>query len=549
MAPYQRGIMDALNTHKMVVWMKSAQVGATEVLNNAIGYYMHHQPAPMLILQPTLEMGKAWSKDRLTPMLRDTPCISDLVGERRGKDSENTILHKVFPGGHLTVSGANSPASLASRPIRIVAADEIDRYPPSAGSEGDPLSLAIKRATTFWNRKIYACSTPTVKGQSRIESLFESSDQQYYFVPCPDCDEYQRLVWAQLKWPEGKPSEAYYVCEHCGSCIDHKSKRQMLSRGRWRATTESDIAGFHISELYSPWVTWGEMAASFLEAKRMPETLKTFVNTSLGETWEEEAEKLDPNAIMERAEDYEVPEDVLVITAAVDVQDDRLEAEAKGWGAEFESWSLDHQIWYGDPSRKELWEQLEKWLLQVWQREDGQPMRIASTMIDSGGHHTDDVYDFCKPRYGRRVFAIKGMSGVREIVSRPTKTNRKRCPLFTVGVDRCKDLIFYRLKMKRRGPGFMHFPTRYDEEFFEQLTAEERRDKYIQGKKISYYHQARPRNEALDLSVYNVAAIELLSPNFAALQPKEEVEEKPKEKPHPLVSIRPQKNFATSWKR
>lgn len=544
-APYQRAIMDALESHdvRMVVFMKSAQVGATEILNNLAGYYMHHQPAPMLIVQPTLDMGKAWSKDRLTPMLRDTPCLRGMVGERRSKDSDNTILHKTFTGGHLTIAGANSSASLASRPIRILLADEVDRYPPSAGAEGDPLNLAMKRTTTFWNRKIYVCSTPTIKGQSRIEQAFEESNQQYYYVPCPHCETYQRLVWAHMKWPEGKPGEAQYACCECGALIDHKFKRQMLEQGEWRAESESDgVIGFHISEIYSPWVTWGEMVANFLEAKKMPETLKTFVNTSFGEVWEDEAERFEPHEIMERAEDYEVPEGVLCLTAAVDVQDDRLEALVMGWGIEHESWVIDHQIWYGDPSRKELWDQLDKYLLQRFG-----DMRIATAMIDSGGHHTDDVYRFCKPRYGRRIFAIKGMAGVREIVSRPSKSNRGKVSLFTVGVDRCKDLIFWRLKIKRTGPGCMHFPLSLDQEYYEQLTAEERREKHVQGRKIHYYHQTRKRNEALDLTVYNIAAVELLNPDFAALAEPDKPTPRPKA-PHPLVMPRRPNNFITGWK-
>ena len=528
--------------------MKSAQVGATEILNNLAGYFMNHQPAPMLVLQPTLEMGKAWSKDRLAPMLRDTPCLQGMVGEKRSKDSDNTILHKTFPGGHLTVAGANSSASLASRPIRILLADEVDRYPPSAGTEGDPLNLAMKRTTTFWNRKIYVCSTPTIKGQSRIEQAFEESDQQYYFVPCPHCDEFQRLVWAHVKWDEGDPHGAQYCCEHCGALIEHKHKRQMLEQGEWRAESESNgVAGFHISEIYSPWVTWGEMASNFLEAKKMPETLKTFINTSFGETWEDEAERFDAHVLMERVEDYEIPEGVLALTAAVDVQDDRLEAQVTGWGLEHESWVIDHNIWYGDPSRQELWAQLDKYLQQVWNKGD-QPMRIACTLVDSGGHHTDEVYRFCKPRYGRRVFAIKGMGGVREIISRPTKTNRARCPLFSVGVDRCKDLVFWRLKAKRPGPGYMHFSTKLDQEYFEQLTAEERREKHVQGRKVSYYHQTRKRNEALDLTVYNIAAVELINPDFEALSEPEKQPDPPK-RPHPMVSPQRPTNFVTGWKR
>lgn len=547
-APYQRAIMDALNDPdiRMVVWMKSAQVGATEILNNLAGYFMAHQPAPMLVMQPTLDMGKAWSKDRLTPMLRDTPCLAHMVGAKRSKDSDNTILHKTFPGGHLTVAGANSAASLASRPIRILMADEVDRYPPSAGAEGDPLNLAIKRTTTFWNRKIYVCSTPTVKGQSRIEQAFEESNQQYYFVPCPHCGEYQRLLWAHIRWPDGKPQEAKYACGECGALIDHENKREMLERGEWRATAESgSIAGFHISEIYSPWVSWGEMAANFLEAKKMPETLKTFVNTSFGETWESEAERFESHELMDRAEQYDgIPDGVLVLTCAVDVQDDRLEALVVGWGIENESWAIDHQIWYGDPGRRELWDQLDKYLQQQF-RDGDRSMRIATTMIDSGGHHTDDVYRFCKKRYSRRVFAIKGMGGIREIVSRPSKSNRGRVPLFTIGVDRCKDLVFWRLRIQKPGPGYMHFTDRLDQEYFEQLTAEERREKHIQGRKVSYYHQTRKRNEALDLTVYNIAAVELLNPDFGAIAEKV----KPREPDEKRIETPAQKTVRRHQKR
>jgi phage terminase large subunit GpA-like protein len=539
--------MDALcdSETRMVVWMKSAQVGATEILNNLAGYFMAHQPAPMLVMQPTLDMGKAWSKDRLAPMLRDTPCLSGMVGAKRSKDSDNTILHKTFRGGHLTIAGANSAASLASRPIRILLADEVDRYPASAGTEGDPLNLAMKRTTTFWNRKIYVCSTPTVKGQSRIEQAFEESNQQYYYVPCPHCGEYQRLVWGHVKWREDKPEEAQYCCEHCGALIEHKHKREMLDKGEWRATAESNgVAGFHISEIYSPWVTWGEMASNFLEAKKMPETLKTFVNTSFGETWEEDAERFEPHELLERAESYDMPEGVLVLTCAVDVQDDRLEAQVTGWGVEHESWVIDHSVWYGDPSRKELWDRLDKYLLQTW---GDPPKRIACTLIDSGGHHTDDVYRFCKARQSRRVFAIKGKAGTREIISRPSKSNRARVNLFTVGVDRCKDLIFWRLKIKRPGAGYMHFCDTLDQEYFEQLTAEERREKHVQGRKVSYYHQTRKRNEALDLTVYNIAAVELLNPDFKGLaRPPEETPPPPKRSP--LVPMRRPNNFVTGWK-
>ena len=236
-----------------------------------------------------------------------------------------------------------------------------------------------------------------------------------------------------------------------------------------------------------------------------------------------------------------------MLTAAVDVQDDRLEAQVIGWGHEHESWDIDHAIWYGDPSQGELWAQLDKYLQQIWHQNE-HPMRIAMTMIDSGGHHTDEVYRFCKPRYSRRVLAIKGKAGLREIVSRPSKANRAKVNLFTIGVDRCKDLLFWRLKIKRPGPGYMHFSDQRDQEYFEQLTAEERREKHVQGRKVSYYHQTRKRNEALDLYVYNIAAVELLNPDLSP-EPETEAEPEPPQKAHPLVARRPQSNFVTGWKR
>jgi len=347
-APFQRAIMDAWNDPGVhtVVFMKSAQVGATEVLGNILGYIIDQDPGPALVLQPTLEMGEAWSKDRLAPMLRDCPSLTNKVGSPRSKDSDNTLRHKAFPGGHLTVVGANSPAGLASRPIRYVLADEVDRYPVSAGTEGDPLSLAVKRTTTFHNRKVMIASTPTIRGMSRVEAEFEKSDQQYLHLPCPHCGAMQRLVWAQVKWPKDTPEEAHYECEHCHGRIDDKHKPAMLALGEWTPESEfSGIRGFHINELYSPWVRFADIATAFLRAKRAPETLRTWVNTALGETWEEAGEELDPDGLFNRQEGFETPPDpVLVLTAGVDVQDDRLEGEVKAWGNGRESWGVEYFI-------------------------------------------------------------------------------------------------------------------------------------------------------------------------------------------------------------
>ena len=320
--------MDAFSDHDVseVVIMSSAQVGKTEFLNNVLGYHVHQDPSPILLLQPTLEMAETYSKDRLAPMIRDTPALNELIKDPRARDSGNTLLKKNFPGGFLAMAGSNSPSSLASRPCRIVLCDEVDRYPASAGTEGDPVNLARKRTATFLNRKICLTSTPTEKGKSRIEIAYEASDKRRYAVPCPHCDEMQPLDWSNVKWDKDKPETAHYVCRECGCVIDHKEKVKMLKGGEWVAGAPfKGVAGFHLSELYSPWRTWAEVAIDFLQAKQQPELLKTWVNTSLGETWEESGEKADPDILYSRREEYtDPPEDVLLVVASVDTQDDRL---------------------------------------------------------------------------------------------------------------------------------------------------------------------------------------------------------------------------------
>lgn len=550
-APYQRGMMDAFNDascHTVVI-MSSAQVGKTEMINNVLGYMIDLDPGPCLILQPTLQMAQAWSKDRLAPMLQ-CERLKNKVKERRSKDSDNTILHKVFPGGFLAVAGSNSASSLASRPCRFVFADEVDRYPVSAGAEGDPLNLAFKRTTTFWNRKRLVTSTPTIRGESRIEAAFEESSQEHYYVPCPHCDEMQRLYWKNIHWPKGRPEDARYVCEECGAEIEDRHKADMLRGGEWRAENDRiGVRGFHINELYSPWVRFGEMAAAFVEAKKMPETLKTWVNTALGETWEDEGIEIATDELMERAETLdELPEGVLCVTCAVDVQDDRLEALVMGWGQDQEAWSLDHQIWHGDPGRLDLWGQLETFLKKTYG-----PLRIACTVIDSGGHFTNQVYRFVKPKYAQRVYAIKGVGGAgRALVGRPTKGNKLSVNLFPVGVDTAKELAFSRLTISTQGAGFIHWSDRFDEEFFKQLTAERRIEKYQRGQKTYVWKKVRARNEAWDLLVYNIAAFELLNPNLDALQlgPSEPRQKQPDDvAKSPLVQQRIRRpGFVNSWR-
>jgi phage terminase large subunit GpA-like protein len=555
-APYQREIMDSFNDPDIqrIVFMKSAQVGATEVLLNVIGYYIDQDPAPMLIMQPTLQMAQTFSKDRLSTMIRDTDKIRNSVADPRSRDSGNTVLSKKFAGGNLNIVGSNSASGLASRPIRIVLADEVDRYEASAGSEGDPISLATKRTTTFWNKKIYMCSTPTIKGLSRIETAFEESDKRYYHVPCPECNVKQVLKWKNVVWEEDKPETANYACGECGAVIDESKKQWMLKHGEWIASApKSDTAGFHISELYSVWSTWADMAKSFLEAKKNPEMLKTWINTALGESWEEQGEAVEYDTLLARRLNYDystIPEDVLVLTAGVDTQKDRLELQLVGWGKNYEAWVCDYKIFWGDPNAMNVWNDLDAYLKKRFKTESERSIPISCCTIDSGGHHTNMVYQFTKPRQARRIFAVKGLSVAgKPIANRPSYVGKNKAALYGIGTDSAKEAIFARLSTEP-DTTTLHFCSDLDEEYFKQLTAEKRITKFVRGRKTLAWKQVRPRNEALDTLVYNFAAIYILNPNYEAIENKILTQEsKPREK----SQNRPQKginrgNFATSWK-
>jgi len=476
-AEYQRGIMDAFTDPKVetIVWLSSAQVGKTELLLNVIGYFIDKDPSTILLLQPTLEMAQTFSKDRLAPMIRDTPSITEKVKDSKSKESGNTILHKTFTGGQITMAGANSPASLASRPIRVVLCDEVDRYPASAGAEGDPINLAFKRTTTFWNKKKVLVSTPTVKGVSRIERAFEESDQRRFYVPCPDCGESQVLKWSNVTWEDDKPETAKYNCEHCGTLWSDAQRWGAVKKGVWIAeSTSRGVAGFALNEIYSSWVKLSDMAQNFIEAKKSPHTLKTFINTSLGETWEDEGETIEDGALLEQCEDYsQIPKDALILTCGVDVQDDRLEGEIKAWGVGEESWGIKPFRIEGRPSQSQVWEDLDNIIFGTYKREDGVVLKVNCTCVDSGGHFTNEVYKYCKSREMRRVFAVKGSSVAgKPIISRPSTSNKLKTKLFIVGTDTAKELIYSRLQIEDFGAGFMHFNKNFDEEYFKQLTAE-----------------------------------------------------------------------------
>ncbi len=513
-AEYQRGIMDAIcdPLNSEIVIMSSAQVGKTLVIKAAIGYYIDQDPAPMLVVQPTGEMANTFSKDRLATMIRDTPALHGKIADPKARDSGNTILHKRFPGGHLTIVGANSPSSVASRPIRIVCCDEVDKYPASAGSEGDPLWLASQRTITFWNRVVVSASTPTNKGLSRIETAFLESDQRYFWVPCVHCGHEQKLEWSAVKW-EKDPATARLVCVRCNEDWSEGDRQEAVHNGAWISSAKSNgIAGFHISELYSPWSSPAKMAEKFVRAKAGgAEMLKTFVNTSLGQVWEDESDEIDPTGLMSRKEDYSINRPSYTTkTAGIDIQKDRIEAELVGWNEQEESWSLDYAILFGDTTQRDVWDQLDNWL---------KSSQVDIAAIDAG-YNTQYVYDFCQSR--RYLVAVKGQAGEGRLLVDGEKKRRRRKiqQLKTgkvaepIGVYQAKTIIMSRLAIEAPGPGYCHFPDDYDDEYFSQLTAEKLVTKYTKGRRKSEWTQTRPRNEALDCRVYALAALRLLDPRM-----------------------------------
>jgi phage terminase large subunit GpA-like protein len=513
-----------------VVLQKSAQVGGTEVLLNLCGFHIDQDPAPILVVQPSLDLVDEWSKARLATMIRDTPVLADKVAEPKSRDSANRIRDKWFPGGRITIAGANSARSLRGRPMRIVACDDVDGFPPSAGSEGDPVALARKRTTTFRRiRKVLLISTPTIKGLSRIERAFKRSDQRYFHVPCPRCGAFQRLRWGGpdaafgVKWTEeadpdeGEPTvtRAWYVCEYCAGEWSDGERRAALRFGCWQATKQfRGIAGFHLSELYSPWASLADIAASFIEAKHDPTLLQVFVNTVLAETWEDRAEQeVDPDAIYSRRESYgpTVPAGVAVLTAGIDVQKAWLELYVKGWGRGEESWAVEHHVIRGDPNQLAVWEELDRLLAAPREHASGLEAHISAACLDTGGRtgHTQAAYNFCRDRFARRIWAIKGIGGGGRAVwpKRPSRKNLGKIDLFGIGVDAGKDVIYKRLALTPPGPGTIHYSLAFDLEFCKQLTAERPTTRHVRGYAKRVWRQIRTRNEAFDLEVYAYAAL------------------------------------------
>jgi phage terminase large subunit GpA-like protein len=551
--PYMREIMDRLSpgdVMQRIVFMKAAQVGATEAGNNWIGFAIHQAPGPMLAVQPTVELAKRNSRQRIDPLIDESPDLRERVKPARSRDAGNTMLSKEFAGGILIMTGANSAVGLRSTPARYIFLDEVDAYPASADEEGDPVTLAEARSLTFAHRrKVFLVSTPTIRGLSRIEREYEASDQRRYFVPCPHCGHAQWLKFDRLRWQKGRPETAEYHCEGCDQPIGEHHKTAMLEAGEWRATAvaaDPTTVGYHLSALYSPigWLSWERIVRSWEAAQGSDEAIKAFRNTILGETWVETGEAPDWQRLYDRRERWKsgtVPTGGLFLTAGADVQKDRIEVDVWAWGRGLESWLVDHVVIEGGPDRHNAWSELTSLLDRSWPHERGAHLRIARLAIDTG-YEAPAVYSWSRAQGFGQVSPVKGVEGFNRSspVSGPTfvdateggKRLRRGARLWTVAVSTFKAETYRFLRLERpteegeagpsrqwRGvsrpnaegaafpPGSVHLPHWVENEWLKQFVAEQLvtvRTK--RGFARLEWQKLRERNEALDCRVYARAA-------------------------------------------
>jgi len=512
---YQKGICDTLDDPDIerVTVQKSARIGYTALLFGIVASYVENSPAPILFVQPTADDARDTAVD-LEQIFEASPALRGLMSDEADETGRSTMLNRRFPGGSLKFLAAKSPRSLRRHTAKVLCLDEIDGY--EVTQEGDPIALAEMRTMTFRDRKILAGSTP-VFDFGPITRAYEKSDKRVYEVRCPSCDDFSEITWASIRWNEGDPDSAHWICPANGCVVEERFKAQMVERGRWRVTAPEvrGHAGFRVNALISPHhnARWGKLAAEFLLAKQSPETLQTFTNLVLGEPWKTEGEDLDEHALFNRREPFSltaIPEDVLFLTVGVDCQDDRLEAVVMGHGRS-DVFILDHRVFWGPIDGDEVWRDLDALLRETWPHPKGGTLKIDAAVVDSGdGGHTDIVHSFTRPRFGRRVVSGKGVAGF----SRPflQKSGGKgQAALWLVGSDAVKSQIFARLS---RGAGF-RFGDALEPIFFEQLTSERRVVRYVRGVPQARFERIKgKRAETLDGVVYAWAARSLIGMNL-----------------------------------
>lgn len=491
--PYLEEIMDAFTDPKVhrIAVVSSSQIGKTECEMNMLGYAIDIDPGPIMLIMPTVDNAKDFSKRRIAPMIRDTKPLREKIAKAKSRDGENTVLKKAYPGGMLTMTGSNSPASLASVPARYVFGDERDRWAKDAGGEGDPWGLVEARTITFYNYKMVEVSTPTIKGYSAIEASFNTGTQEYWSVKCPHCGEFNFIRFDHIKYEKhstkinGKRQyvidKVEYCCPECG-CL---SSEQQIRRQpkKWIAKNpeayKNGVRSFWINAFSSPWMSWSKICLKYLEAQGDPAKLKTVYNTLFGELWEDRGDLEDEDQMLARREEYkaELPDGTLCLTCGVDTQDNRLEYEVVGYGRYGENWGIERGIIMGKPDDEDTWERLDGIIDRSYCFSDGKALKVSATFVDSGGHYTQEVYDQCSKRLNKRVFAIKGKGGEGIPFTRPpskvdiVKDNQVvgKAWLYIIGVDAGKEKIMSGLKVGRQEDGdihpkYSHFPLNVEKD-------------------------------------------------------------------------------------
>jgi phage terminase large subunit GpA-like protein len=537
-APYQREVIDMTADPRCdrISLMWGAQVGKTQTALAAQAFRIGFNPVSQMMMQPSQGDLTTWLETKFNPMVDANEGLQHVLAKPRGRDGVNNQRMKSYPGGFLMFSWSGSPKTMRGRSAPFIVCDETDGYDRT--SEGHPVGLLWQRAATFGDQKLLLeISTPTIKGDSWIETAFEQGDQRYFHVVCPHCGHKQTLKWSQVTWDkdgDGQqlPETATYLCEAdgCGTVWNDGERNAAIRNaerqgGGWIARKPfRGHASYHLSELYSCFRYLKDIVQSFLDKKAAGD-LQTFVNVSLAETWEEAGDKLEADVLMARATEFAAPapRGVGVVTAGIDMQSDRLEVEIVGWGLGEESWSLGYRVLWGDPLRADVWDELDELLAETWTHETGVELRISAACLDTGGEagYTQAAYDYARKRFGRKLFAIKGVGGWgRPITTMPSKARQRGqrpVQLFPVGVDEAKVVVAQRARISEPGPGYNHFPLDRDPNWYQMFTAETLRTKYLKGFPIREWHNLRPRNEAFDCRVYAYAALQILNPNIPRL--------------------------------
>jgi phage terminase large subunit GpA-like protein len=555
----QRAILDAFDNDQIheISCYKSSRFGWTSILSMAMGYFIHQDPSPIVIVQPRDKDVQEWSKETVQPVIDQIPELSNLVVKRKPGVAGNSNDYKEYPGGPLRLRASNSPDGFRRYSARVAMLDEVDGYPLNVGVDGDLVSLIYSRVQDAWNMVIALGSTPTEADISRIKRAVDESSLGYPFLTCPHCGDHHIRKFSIPKKPitirgveqpishivysNNDPSTAVYVCPACGSEITHKYHNAMLAGCFWIGEHWEYVdreykflpgfagkIGFHpwAGYVISPNTTPQKLVERFLSDKKRPETLKAFVNTVLAEVWEEKGESLDPDELIKRCEKYdaEVPKGVLFLSIGVDVQGDRLELEVVGWGVGEESWSIDYVILSGDPLGDDVWGDLTDEINRKYKNAEGIEFSVEAVGIDHG-HYSQRVNAYVSKQRKAYIFACKGVGGERQIIEttaqrkrRLSKARKTKAKPEIVGVDQAKKTLYHRLQMVRDvGPGYCHFPEGRDLEYFSQLAAEKRRVVYHHGKARYEWDQIRARNEALDCRNYAYASMLIVNPDFEKL--------------------------------